>query len=156
MVFVVRIAANNIRQIKKGQSVDVRLDIITDKTFSGEVKSIGVVPDLSGRYEVEISLKENDSRYREGLNGVAGFEIHEATEGLLIPRKCIEGSINDAVVYLLQGDTVVSRKIKATALNETEALVTEGLFPDEKVVLSGQINLQDGTRVSVLNNKKAN
>ncbi len=151
MVFVVRIAANNIRQIIKGQRVDVRLDIIADKIFPGEVKSIGVVPDLSGRYEVEISLKENDSRYREGLNGTVGFETAEVKGGLVIPRKCIEGSIHDAVIYLLQGDTVVSRKIEAVSLNETEALVTKGLFSDEKVVLFGQINLQDGTRVRVLN-----
>lgn len=151
MVFVVKMAENDVRQISKGQSAAINLDIIPDKRFKGEIKSVGVVTNMSGRYEVEISLKENDIRYREGLNGVAGFEIHEATEGLLIPRKCIEGSIHDAVVYLLQGDTVVSRKIKAIALNETEALVPEGLFPDEKVVLSGQINLQDGTRVHVLN-----
>jgi multidrug efflux pump subunit AcrA (membrane-fusion protein) len=106
---------------------------------------------MAGRYEVEISLKESDSRLREGLNGTVTFKTTEANEGLVIPRKCIEGSINDAVVYLIQGDTAVSRKIKAVSLNENEALVTDGLLPDDKVVLSGQINLRDGTRVRVLN-----
>jgi RND family efflux transporter MFP subunit len=151
MIFVVRMTADNIQQIKTSQKADVRLDIIADKNFSGEVKSIGVVPDLAGRYEVEISLKDHDSRFREGLNGTATIKTTEANKGLVIPRKCIEGGINNAVVYLLQGDSVVSRIIKAVSLNETDALVTQGLFPDEKVVLSGQINLQDGTKVRVLN-----
>ncbi|RIH64675.1 efflux RND transporter periplasmic adaptor subunit [Mariniphaga sediminis] len=151
MVFVVKVAENDIRHINKGQEATVSLDIIPDKLFTGEVKSMNITPDLSGRYEVEIDLKENDSRFRDGLDGTAGFKIMQAGEGVVIPRKCIEGSINDAVIYLLQGDVVVSRKVEAVSLNETEALITEGLSPDETLVLSGQINLQNGTKVSVLN-----
>jgi RND family efflux transporter MFP subunit len=151
MVFVVKIAETGIEQIREGQSAEVSLDIIPDKTFKGEVKSIGVVPDMSGRYEVEIRIREHDERLREGLDGNARFESRPAGTGMIIPRKCIEGSINDAGIYLLQGDTVVFRRVKAISLNDTEALVTEGLLPDEKVVLSGQINLQNGSRVRVLN-----
>lgn len=151
MIFVVRVAEHNIQQMEKGQSADVRLNSIPDQLFSGEVKSIGVVPDLSGRYEVEIRLEEDDHRFREGLGGTAGFKIYGPHEGLVIPRKCIEGSINDGTIYLLLGDTVVSRKVRAVSLDETNAFITEGLSPEEKVVLSGQINLQNGTKVRVLN-----
>jgi RND family efflux transporter MFP subunit len=151
MVFVVRIAETDIEQIREGQNATVSLDVIPDKTFPGEVKSIGVVPDMSGRYEVEIRIREHDDRLREGLDGNARFESRTARAGMIIPRKCIEGSINDAGIYLLQGDTVVFRKVKAISFNDTEALVTEGLLPDEKVVLSGHINLQNGSRVRVLN-----
>ena len=48
-------------------------------------------------------------------------------------------------------DSVALKEVKAITVNETETLITEGLLANEKVVLSGQINLQDGSKVKVIN-----
>ncbi len=151
MVFVAKVAGNDIRHINTGQNVEIGIDIMPDKTFSGQVKSIGVIPNMSGRYEVEINILDYDARLREGQDGYVKFNVNLSETGLTIPRKCIEGSINDAQVYIQQGDSVITRKVKATLLNETEVLVSNGLLPDDKVVLTGQINLEEGTRVKVIN-----
>jgi hypothetical protein len=71
--------------------------------------------------------------------------------GLVIPRKCIVGSIKDATVFILTADSVASKTVEAIAMNETEVLITGGLSGNDKVVLSGQINLQNGSKVKVIN-----
>ncbi len=153
MVFVVRITEEDIQRIKKGQEANISLDIVKEKTFPGKVQSIGVTPDMAGRYEVKLSIADHDNLLRSGLSGKALFKNTSSDEGIVIPRKCIIGSINDATVFILQGDSVVSRSVQAVTVNESDALITEGLSSGEKVVLSGQINLQDGTKVRVLNHK---
>lgn len=151
MVFVVKVSENDVFQLSKGQTASITLDALSEKTFTGNIRSIGVVADLSGRYEVEISLVNKDMFLRAGMSGKASFENNMKNAGIIIPRKCIVGSINDAKIFVLTGDSVISKMVKAMAINETETLITEGLLANEKVVLSGQINLQDGSKVKVIN-----
>lgn len=151
MMFLVKLAENDLNKIRKGQKAELTLDAIKGKTLRGEVQTVGVVADMSGRYDTEIRIFDQDINLRSGLNGKVKFADVVSYKGVTIPRKCITGSINNASVYLLQGDSVVSRRVRATSIDDTRVLVTEGLGTDEKVVLTGQINLQDGTKVRVLN-----
>ncbi len=151
MVIVVKVSEKDIFQLNKGQTASITLDALSGKTFSGSIRSIGVVADLSGRYEVEIGLTNNDMFLRSGMSGKASFENTMENAGIIIPRKCIVGSINNAKVFVLNGDSVALKEVKAITVNETETLITEGLLANEKVVLSGQINLQDGSKVKVIN-----
>lgn len=152
MVFLVKLAENDLQKIKRGQKAEVTIDVITGKVFRGEVQTVGVVADMSGRYETEIRIFNQDINLKSGLSGKVKFADVTKYKGVIIPRKCITGSINNASIYLLQGDSVVSRKVLATSISDTKVLVTEGLETNEKVVLSGQINLQNGTKVRVINN----
>ena len=151
MIFVVKVAENNVLQLSKGQKAEISVDVISGKIFTGNIRSISVVADLSGRYEVEISLVNQEASLRDGMSGKASFESKKRNSGLVIPRKCIVGSIHDARVFILKGDSVTSQKVETIAVNETDVLITEGLSSNEKVVLSGQINLQDGSKVKVIN-----
>ena len=151
MLFVVKLAQNDLAKINKGQKVEITIDAIPTKVFKGEVLTVGVVADMSGRYETEVKIFDQDLDLRSGLSGKAKFMNISKYKGVTIPRKCIAGSINNAIIYLLQGDSVISRKVIAKSINDTKVLVTEGLGTNEKVVLTGQINLQDGTKVRVIN-----
>lgn len=151
MIFTVRVAESDLFKLNKGQKTEILVDAISQKIFNGSIKSIGVVPDLSGRYEIEISLANTENKLRAGMSGKAVFESEMKSSGLVIPRKCVVGSINDARVFILTGDSVRSEIIEALSIDETTVLVTDGLSINEKVVLSGQINLQNGSKVKVIN-----
>jgi RND family efflux transporter MFP subunit len=151
MIFVVKLQESLLQSIKRGDRVSVNLDALEGKSLKGNIRSIGIVPDMSGRYEVEIAIQAADERIRDGLNGKATFTLPAIKGGMTIPRKCIAGSINDAKIFILQSDSVISRKIAVQALNDREVIVTNGLSGSEKVILTGQINLTDGTKVKVLN-----
>ncbi|TVQ07597.1 MAG: efflux RND transporter periplasmic adaptor subunit [Bacteroidetes bacterium] len=151
MVFAVKVTDTDMFRISKGQKAEIMLDALPGRTFYGNIRSIGVTADLSGRYEVEISISAQEAFLRGGMGGKAIFEIEMQDTGVVIPRKCIVGSIKDATVFVLSDNSVTSRKIKAMAINETEILITEGLSVNDKVVLSGQINLADGSKVRILN-----
>lgn len=151
MIFVVKVAENNVLQLSKGQKADITVDVMPGKVFNGNIRSVGVTADLSGRYEVEISLVNQKALLRAGMSGKASFKIEMKESGIVIPRKCIVGSVKEAKVFLLKGDSVTLKNVEAIAINENEVLITEGLSVNEKVVVSGQINLLDGSLVKVIN-----
>lgn len=151
MIFAVKVTDTDMLRLSEGQKAEITLDALPGQTFAGTIRSIGVTADLSGRYEVEIGLNAQKTFLRAGMGGKAIFEIEMQDAGVIIPRKCIVGSVKDATVFILNNDSVSKRKVKAKAINETEILITGGLSVNDKVVLSGQINLQDGSKVQVLN-----
>jgi multidrug efflux pump subunit AcrA (membrane-fusion protein) len=85
--------------------------------------------------------------------GEAVFHLTAEKNKLVIPRKCIEGSLQQAHVFVVTNNKVVRRPVTAELLNDKLVSVISGLQPGEEVVTTGQINLTDGTSVRVLSNQ---
>ena len=151
MVFRVNMAEEDVLALAAGGKVEILVDAFPQKTFMGNIRGISTVPDLSGRYKVEIELNNSGSMLRAGMTGKALFTGETGEEGLVIPRKCIVGSVRDGKVFIVRGDTVISGEVKARTLNETDVLITGGVTEADRIVLSGQINLQEGTRIRIMN-----
>jgi RND family efflux transporter MFP subunit len=151
MVFTVSVAEKDVLKLYAGQKADISIDAFSGKPFSGNIRGISAAPDLSGRYMVETVLSNSGGKLRAGMSGQAVF-VHEISEsGFVIPRKCITGSVRDGKIFTVSGDSVTSKRVKALSLNQTEALVTEGITATDRIVLSGQINLQEGSKVRIIN-----
>ncbi len=150
MALVIKLPEASLKYVPKGSRASVTIDALNGNKITGVVRSIGVSADMAGRYDVEISIPANDNRIREGLNGNAEFIVKGERNGMILPRKAITGSINDASVFVVKGDSVVVKRIRAGYLNEKDMVVYEGLSEEDQVVLSGQINLTAGTKVKIL------
>lgn len=151
MVFAVNMAEEDIPALGTERKAEVFMDAFPEKSFTGNIRGISTVPDLSGRYKVEMELNNPGSILRAGMSGKAVFTNDTGIDGLVIPRKCIVGSVRDGKVFIVRGDTVVSEQVKGRTLNEAEVLITEGVTETDRIVLSGQINLEDGSKIRILN-----
>lgn len=143
-----------IKNIKIGKKVSVTTDVYGEKVFPGQVKAVNVKSDLSQKFQVEVGVGNSfEFPILSGMYGYAAFD--SATNNpqvLTIPRAALIGSVKDAQVYLVNSNNTVSLKsinIGRTIGNDVE--VNGGLTEGEKVVVSGQINLAEGRKVSVNN-----
>jgi membrane fusion protein, multidrug efflux system len=151
MVFTIKMAETDCAVMRKGMRAAIKFDALPQENFSGIVRSIGIVPDFSGRYDVDLDVANRNQLLRAGMSGACMFEIVSQDSALVIPRKCIVGSIQEAAVFIQDGDSVTLQAITADPLNESDVLVVNGLSLREKVVVSGQINLRTGSKVKVIN-----
>lgn len=151
MVFTAKMTETDLAGIRKGQHVVIRFDVLPQTNFTGIVSSVGVSCDLSGRYDVEMNIDNHQQQLRAGMSGTALFEIAVRDSALVIPRKCIVGSIKDATVFIQKGDSVMQQEITVEPLNDSEVLVSNGLSVKEKIVASGQINLHQGSKIKIIN-----
>lgn len=149
---IVRVAETEILKIKEGQKVSIQSEVHPAITYSGLVKSIAVKADHSKRYEVEIALSNQaQNPLKAGMFGTAHFDFGASSEALMIPRKAIVGSLRDAKVYIAQADnTAKLRPIKVGAIKGDKIEVIDGLKLDEQVIITGQVNLQDGAKINVI------
>jgi RND family efflux transporter, MFP subunit len=151
MVFTVNMAEEDVLALGTERKAEIFIEAFPENSFPGNIRGISTVPDLSGRYKVETELNNPGGILRAGMSGKAIFTNETGNDGLVIPRKCIVGSVRDGKLFTASGDTVISKQVKARTLNEAEVLVTEGVTETDRIVLSGQINLQDGSKVRIIN-----
>ena len=114
--------------------------------------NIGLRADNAFTYDVEIEVvNPKGGPLRGGMHAKAVFTFDANRNGFTLPRKVIAGSLQEPKLYVVQGDSIaVLRAITIGGIYGDKIEVTTGVKPGEKVVLTGQLNLVDGARVSVV------
>lgn len=147
----VKVGANEILMIKKGDQVKVKADLMTNQDITGTVTAIAAQADKSLKYDVEIEFANpSGNTLRAGMYGTAYFEVSEEQEVLLIPREAIVGSLQNPSVYVVQDSLASLRQVVIGTVTQDQVEVIKGVEADETIVQSGQINLRDGVKVIAL------
>lgn len=151
---IVKVDEQSVIKIKKGQSVSIKTEVYPGHTFSGTVNLISVQADAGRKYDVEVQVP-NSKEYplKAGMFGTAKFDTpqQDIEEKLMVPRQAIVGSIQNAQVFILNSDSTVTLKnIEVQNLSGDQLIVLKGLNASDKVITSGLINLQSGSKVRIV------
>lgn len=151
---ILKVPEEDVIKLKKGQPVSIQTDVYPDHTFKGTITLISVQADAGRKYDVEVEVKNSgEFPLKAGMFGTAALDAQSKDQGeqLFIPRKALVGSVKDAKVFVLGGDSKVAlRKIEVQNMSGENVIVLNGLNSGDKVVTTGQINLQDGQQVRVV------
>lgn len=151
LFLMVKVTEHDVLNVKKGQSVQVLPDVYAGVKIPGKVTNIGLRADNAFTYDVEIEVVNPDKTpLRGGMHAKAAFTFDANREGLTIPRKAIAGSLQDAVIYVVTDSVAEKRSIKIGAVRGEKVEVRSGLQAGERVVTSGQLNLNAGSKVQVM------
>lgn len=103
-------------------------------------------------YNVEIEVvNPKQSPLLGGMHARASFTFVSNQEGLTVPRKTIAGSLQDPSVFVVANDSIAElRHITLGEIYGDRVEVKTGLKSGDKVVLTGQLNLSEGTKVQVV------
>ena len=147
----VKVDESQVLLIKKGNKVNVKSNAGAATDVTGTVTAIAAQSDNSLKYDVEIEVKNPaNNSLRAGMYGTASFEIADTRDALLLAREAIVGSIQDPSVYVVENNVAQLKKVKLGKVTQDKVEITGGLQAGEKVVQTGQINLRDGMKVSVI------
>jgi membrane fusion protein (multidrug efflux system) len=146
----VKVTENEISKVKLGDQISVRVNAIKGETFTGKVDFISKKADGAFKYEVIILMTgSNLDKISPGMFGTAAFQFAQEGKVLQISRKAIAGSLKDPGVYTIKDGRAVYKPIKINPLNEGSIEVIEGLTASDEVIVSGLINVKEGTPVKV-------
>ena len=151
---VLKVPEEDVIKLRKGQPVKIMTDVYPEHEFSGNISLISVQADAGRKYDVEVEVPNNKTyNLKAGMFGTAMLNAQNNAKGekLFIPRQAIVGSIKDAQVFVLNTDsTVTKKKIEVQNVSGESVIVLSGLQANDKVVTTGQINLQSGNKVRVI------
>ena len=136
--------------IAEGMPVRVTTDVWPGKVFEAKVLSVSAKSSRDHTYAVE-SVMKNPSKtpFRAGMFARTAFVVRQSRKALLIPRQALVGSSSDAAVFVVRDGEAQLTKLVAGTEYGTRIEVLRGLAPGDKVMVSGQSDLDDGSPVTV-------
>lgn len=149
--FITYLSESEAVAIHRGDKVTITSTLFSGITYQGRVISVGVKADEAKRFPVEIEVEnKRDHTLKAGMFGTALFAGVNRHSALVIPRNALTGSIKEPKVFVVQGDTALLREISLGGSDDNLVEVTGGLVAGEHVVVSGQMNLENGSAVTVV------
>lgn len=149
--FITYMSESEAVAIHRGNKVTITSSLFPGITYQGKVISVGVKADEAKRFPVEIDVNnKRDHTLKAGMFGTVLFEDVNGHSALVIPRNALTGSIKEPKVFVVIGDSVQLREIGVGEADDNLVEVTRGLEPGELVVVSGQMNLENGSAVTVV------
>ncbi|RXK59938.1 efflux RND transporter periplasmic adaptor subunit [Lacibacter luteus] len=148
----VTVSEGQVAQLKIGDTVQVKVSVFPDKNYRGRVTFIAAKADASLNFPVEIELASNPgNQLRAGMYGTAVFRFGNQTKSLVVPRTAFAGSVSSNQVFVVGSDNVARiRKVIAGRIMGDKVQILEGVNEGETVIISGQINLVDGSKVALI------
>ncbi len=147
----VTVGESQIATLQKGSTVKVKASVYPDKEFTGKISFIAPVADATLNFPVEIEIdNKTETEIKAGMYGTAYFTSDAAQQKpiRIIPRNAFVGSVNSNQVFVVQDSVAKLTKIVAGRVFGDKVEVLDGLSDGQIIVISGQINLNDGTKVS--------
>ncbi|TCO72275.1 efflux RND transporter periplasmic adaptor subunit [Marinisporobacter balticus] len=139
----VGIAQKDLNKINIG--IKAVIDVDGDQAH-GIIENIDEAPDMATRtYNAEVYVK--DKNYRLGSIAKLSFDIGDET-GIWIPMQSIFSDGED-YVYIVKEDRVFKRTVTLLKNHEDQVMV-KGIEPEEMLAISGMKNINDGSKVNIV------
>ncbi|MEI8033570.1 MAG: efflux RND transporter periplasmic adaptor subunit [Chlorobiaceae bacterium] len=153
---IVFVPERELAKFHPGLSLTVTSDLNSGERFKGTVSTVS---DKSGRdhtCRVEVVLSNpSKNAFRSGMFARVLYEGGGSREAILVPRSALVSGIRKPELFVVEGGKAVLRKVVAGMEFHTLVEVTEGVAAGEQVVTSGQEELKNGSRVTLITEKKS-
>ena len=148
------VSETNVYQLKNGDKAKVTTEVYPGNSFDGHISFISSKGDETHNYPVEIEMP-NSAKYPLKAGTFVNVEITVPgkAKSLYILREALQGSSQDARVYVAENGKAVLKKIVVLSGNDQYLQVLSGLNKGEKVVITGQINLSEGKGLRIVETK---
>lgn len=151
---VVYVNEKDAYRLKIGQTVSVSTEVYPGSTFKGKVSFINPKGDASHNYLVEVLIDNNGKNVlKAGTYVMVTFRSETDAKALQIPKIALAEGLKNPYVYVVSGNKAVVRKIVIGREIGENIEVVSGLQIGEQIVINGQINLIDGSIISIVSNK---
>ena len=147
---VCNISEAKVQQLSVGQSVEITTSNVPSTVFSGKIHFIGIKTDRGLNYPVEIVIDKND-KLRVGMYVKVNFASQKEKNGILLPRKAIIGSVKSANVFIYKDGKAVKQDITVGDMIGDRVEVLTGIKSGDAIIISGIMNVADGTLVEPIN-----
>ncbi len=132
--------------IKKGQPVTVKINVLPEQAFTGKVEGVDVGLERESKtFELFALLENPELLLRPNMQATLTVGIGPAQEVLAVPKRAILGDLGNHFVFVRDGNTFERRTVVLGLRSGDQIEVLEGVFPTDLVVTQGNYQLQYAT-----------
>lgn len=138
----------DVRYLRVGVPVVVRVDAFPGEEFEGEVVRLGAELDSGSRtLDVEAEIDNSDLRLRPGLFGRMELLRRRLSDVLLAPLTAVVDFENQKIVYVVRDGRAERRVVELGPVVGARVVIEQGVEAGESLVVAGQQQVADGQRV---------
>lgn len=138
-------------RVNMGQSVSIVPDLYSNLSIPGKVSAVSPQADGSKKFDTEIKFTNpTKTPLKSGMTGTVQFKFGGTKRALTIPIKCLTGSIKSPKVFVIEGGKAKLVKIQIGAVDDDQLEIISGLTPEMQVVKTGQLNIDNGSKVKII------
>lgn len=148
---LVNVSESYFTQVKKGNEVDIKLDVYGDEVFKGKVSLVYPTIDPATRtFPVEIKITNADERVRPGM--FARTTMNFGTRNHVVaPDQSIvkQSGSGDRYIYVYKDGKVSYQKVELGRRMGDKYEIVSGVENGDQVVITGQNRLSNGMEVEI-------
>jgi len=136
--------------VRKGTPVDVKIDALPGKLFGGNVSRVNAMVDpISRNFKVEIDIPNSKHIVKPGMFARITVKTDVVKDTIIVPQKAlvVDDAGNDAV-FVLDDNEAVIKRVTVGVSNANMVEIRDGLKDGERVIVTGNYGLEEGTKVS--------
>ena len=134
--------------VRRGQAVQVTVDALAGRGFSGEIYAIDPVVDVAGRaIRIRARVPNPKGELTPGLFARVQVVVARRENALLLPESAVFARDDKTYVYRVIDGRAVRTVVLLGQRRPGFVEVREGLARDARVVTAGQQQLRDGATV---------
>ncbi|MGQ9531485.1 MAG: efflux RND transporter periplasmic adaptor subunit [Desulfotomaculales bacterium] len=149
VVVEVGVGETLVNRLQVGQEVSVRIAAARSEPYTGRVKTVSPGADPRTKtYQVKVEIPNPGGTIKPGMFAEVDFG-GAAEETLLVPRDAVVTRDGKTVVFTVVEGKAVAREVEIGDSDGRNVAIKAGLSEGDRIVVSGQDRLSDGTPVAV-------
>lgn len=148
-----RVDELDIKQVKEGQTAEVRIPIFPDRVFTASVLQVGSAPETAGQPTIPVSLRlsvPEDLVLRPRLSADVRIRTGESAAMISVPLAALGAREEGMVVWTLGAmNRLRARPVQTGRSNPDRIEIVSGLKAGESVVTVSEPEFRSGLRVRV-------
>jgi RND family efflux transporter MFP subunit len=146
------VSESNVYYLKTAGTVKLTTPVYPGTEFTATISYISPSGDDAHNYQVELEMANSPKTpLKAGTFVTAHIVIDPQREGLFIPREALQGSAKKAQVYVVENGKARLKDIVIGSQGNEYLEVISGLKENDKIVVSGQVNLTDNRAIKIIN-----
>ena len=143
---------SQVGKIQLGQQVAINVNVLPEDSFSGRITFIAPKSDASLNFPVEIEV-QNRGNLKAGMYATAVFKTNHGAETqnmLTVPAEAFVNGVSSGQLFVVSNGTAKLIKVQTGKVYGDKVQILSGLNGGEQVITSGQINLDNGSKINIV------
>lgn len=143
-----QIPQNELAKFAVGYAASIYVDSMPDRIFAASIARISPTIDVrNGTFRATALIDNHEALLAPGMFGRFEIAFEKHSDVLVIPTAAVIEEDNVSVVYVVEDGAARRRTITTGIEEDGQIEVLSGLSGFEKIIVTGQSGLRDGSRV---------
>jgi membrane fusion protein (multidrug efflux system) len=137
-------------RLKVGQPVQMRVDAVPDRKFTGQIFAIDPVVDVNGRaIRLRASIPNADLALKPGLFARLAITVDQRQNAIVVPEMAVVPDAVGKMVYVVDNGKARRVSVELGKRLPGKVEIVSGLKPDMQIITAGQMRLRDGSAIAI-------